>query len=122
MTLRGAGFFRLEQWNLLGENRKYPLSRGTAIIPASSCGDVCACVLRMATLLGGREEGNSTISRHTSGFIGLLTGPHQTFFEDSSSFTIRLSDGDLPVLAPEYADKAPEEVIADPVSYTRASS
>lgn len=60
--------------------------------------------------------------RLTSGSIGLLTGPHQTSFDDSSSFTIRLSDGDLPVFAPEYADSAPEEVIADPVSYTKASS
>lgn len=36
--------------------------------------------------------------------------------------TIRLSSGERPVLAPEYAVKAPVEVIAEPVSYTRASS
>lgn len=54
--------------------------------------------------------------------MGLLTGPHQTSFSELSSCTMRLSEGDRPVFAPEYADKAPLEVIADPVSYTRASS
>ena len=54
--------------------------------------------------------------------MGLLTGPHQTSFSEPGSFTMRLSDGDRPVFAPEYALKAPVEVIAEPVSYTRASS
>ena len=54
--------------------------------------------------------------------MGLFTGPHQTFFADPSSFTMRLSSGERPVFAPEYAVNAPVEVIAEPVSYTRASS
>jgi hypothetical protein len=58
----------------------------------------------------------------TSGFIGLLTGPHQISFLDESSSTMRLSEGERPVFSPEYAERAPEDVIADPVSYTRASS
>ena len=58
----------------------------------------------------------------TWGDIGLLTGPHHTSFSDPSSFTIRLSRGERPVLAPEYAVKAPVEVMAEPVSYTKASS
>ena len=37
----------------------------------------------------------------TSGVMGLLTGPHHTSFSLSASFTIRLSEGDRPVLAPE---------------------
>ena len=52
----------------------------------------------------------------------MLTGPHQISFSDPSSLTIRLSRGERPVLAPEYAVKAPVEVIAEPVSYTKASS
>ena len=48
--------------------------------------------------------------------MGLLTGPHQTFFSEPSSLTIRLSRGERPVLAPEYAVKAPVEVMAEPVS------
>lgn len=58
----------------------------------------------------------------TWGDIGLLTGPHQTSFSEPSSLTIRLSRGERPVLAPEYAVKAPVEVMAEPVSYTKASS
>jgi hypothetical protein len=54
--------------------------------------------------------------RLTSGLMGLFTGPHHTSFSDPSSFTMRLSSGDRPVFAPEYAVKAPVEVIADPVS------
>jgi hypothetical protein len=54
--------------------------------------------------------------RLTSGFIGLLTGPHQTLSFDDSSSTMRLSDGERPVLAPEYAESAPEAVMAEPVS------
>lgn len=58
----------------------------------------------------------------TSGVMGLLTGPHQISFSEPSSFTIRLSEGERPVFAPEYAESAPDDVMADPVSYTRASS
>ena len=58
----------------------------------------------------------------TPSVIGLFTGPHQTSFRDSSSSTMRLSDGDRPVFSPEYAERAPLAVIAEPVSYTRASS
>ena len=58
----------------------------------------------------------------TSVFIGLLTGPHQTSSFDVSSSTMRLSEGERPVFAPEYAERAPEAVIAEPVSYTSASS
>ena len=58
----------------------------------------------------------------TWGDIGLLTGPHHTSFSEPSSLTIRLSRGERPVLAPEYAVKAPVEVMAEPVSYTKASS
>ena len=52
----------------------------------------------------------------TSGDIGLLTGPHQTSLSEFSSRTMRLSDGDRPVFAPEYADSAPVDVMAEPVS------
>ena len=52
----------------------------------------------------------------TSGVIGLLTGPHHTSFSDPGSFTMRLSRGDRPVFAPEYAVRAPVEVMAEPVS------
>ena len=46
------------------------------------------------------------IDRHqsnelTSVVMGLLTGPHQTSFSEDSSLTIRLSEGERPVLAPE---------------------
>jgi hypothetical protein len=58
----------------------------------------------------------------TSGVIGLLTGPHQTSFVDEGSSTMRLSDGERPVLAPEYAERAPLDVMAEPDSYTSASS
>lgn len=52
----------------------------------------------------------------TSGLMGLFTGPHQTSFSDDGSWTIRLSEGERPVLAPEYAERAPDAVIAEPVS------
>ena len=58
----------------------------------------------------------------TSGVMALLTGPHQTSFSEPGSRTIRLSCGERPVFAPEYAVRAPVEVMAEPVSYTRASS
>jgi hypothetical protein len=35
---------------------------------------------------------------------------------------MRLSEGERPVLAPEYAERAPDAVMAEPVSYTSASS
>lgn len=35
---------------------------------------------------------------------------------------MRLSEGERPVLAPEYAESAPDAVMAEPVSYTSASS
>jgi hypothetical protein len=72
--------------------------------------------------LSGARTRQAAIKAHdekrklTSGVIGLFTGPHQISFSELSSFTMRLSDGDRPVFAPEYADSAPEEVIADPVS------
>lgn len=52
----------------------------------------------------------------TSGFIGLLTGPHQISFLDESSSTMRLSEGERPVFSPEYAERAPDDVMAEPVS------
>lgn len=38
---------------------------------------------------------------HTDGSMGLLTGPHQISEPDWSSLTMRLSEGERPVLAPE---------------------
>jgi hypothetical protein len=52
----------------------------------------------------------------TSSVMGLFTGPHHTSFSDVASFTTRLSEGERPVLAPEYALRAPDDVMADPVS------
>ena len=69
-----------------------------------------------ASRFGWDEDRNEDIVLLTSGLMGLLTGPHQTSFSEPSSFTTRLSDGDRPVFAPEYADNAPDEVMADPVS------
>lgn len=66
--------------------------------------------------LAGLREFVKKDCRHTDGSIGLLTGPHQTSLSDVPSLTILLSDGDRPVFAPEYADKAPEAVMAEPVS------
>jgi hypothetical protein len=37
----------------------------------------------------------------TSGVMGLFTGPHHTLLSEPSSLTMRLSDGERPVLAPE---------------------
>lgn len=48
--------------------------------------------------------------------MGLLTGPHQMSFSELASLTIRLSRGERPVLAPEYAVNAPVDVMAEPVS------
>ena len=58
----------------------------------------------------------------TSGVIALFTGPHHTSFSEPGSWTIRLSSGERPVFAPENAVNAPVDVIAEPVSYTSASS
>lgn len=72
-----------------------------------------------------RHEGNRQASRNdglTSGSMGLLTGPHQISFSDVGSLTTRLSSGDRPVFLPEYAVRAPVDVMAVPDSYTRASS
>lgn len=65
---------------------------------------------------------NKKEEKLTSEDMGLLTGPHQTSFRDESSSTMRLSEGERPVLAPEYAERAPLDVMAEPDSYTRASS
>jgi len=63
-----------------------------------------------------RAEMRAVQRELTSGDIGLLTGPHQTSLSEFSSRTMRLSDGDRPVFAPEYADSAPVDVMAEPVS------
>ena len=84
------------------------------------------------TIILQRHEIKSVL---TSGVIGLLTGlsncqyhdptrcqavtatyPHHTSFSEPGSFTIRLSKGERPVFAPEYAVRAPVEVMAEPVS------
>lgn len=52
----------------------------------------------------------------TCGVIALFTGPHQISFSEPGSLTILLSSGERPVLAPEYAVKAPVDVMAVPVS------
>lgn len=64
----------------------------------------------------GSGRVNGVLEKLTSGFIGLLTGPHQTSSFDESSSTMRLSEGERPVLAPEYAESAPDAVMAEPVS------
>lgn len=61
-------------------------------------------------------EGCREMAIRTSGVIALFTGPHQTSFSDSGSLTMRLSSGERPVFAPEYAVSAPVDVMADPVS------
>lgn len=63
--------------------------------------------------------GDETIAgcfKRTFESIFLLTGPHQISLLDPSSSTMRLSEGERPVLAPEYAERAPEAVMAEPVS------
>ena len=59
-----------------------------------------------------RQEGRAL----TWGDMGLFTGPHQMSFSEPSSFTIRLSSGERPVFAPEYAVSAPLDVMAEPDS------
>ena len=98
-------------------------------IRADKRSDKSACQMRGQPLAGKQmerrlQEQNAcreqkSVSKHmspTSGVIGLFTGPHHTFFSDPSSLTIRLSRGDRPVFAPEYAVIAPVDVIAEPVS------
>lgn len=46
----------------------------------------------------------------------VCTYPHQMSFSELGSFTIRLSRGERPVFDPEYAVRAPLDVIAEPVS------
>lgn len=55
------------------------------------------------------------MSQTASGSL-ILTGPHHILSVDVSSSTIRLSFGDLPVLAPEEVAIAPALVIAEPDS------
>ena len=59
-----------------------------------------------------RQEGIAL----TWGDMGLFTGPHQMSFSEFSSLTIRLSRGERPVFAPEYAVSAPLDVMAEPDS------
>lgn len=66
--------------------------------------------------IGQHESARVKILPLTSGVMGLLTGPHHTSFSEVSSLTIRLSVGDRPVFAPEYAERAPDDMTADPVS------
>lgn len=67
---------------------------------------------------GQRERGRHQTDsrRHTSGDMGLLTGPHQISCSEVGSLTMRLSFGERPVLCPEYAVNAPLDVMAVPVS------
>ena len=53
---------------------------------------------RSSTMAGeerDKKKGGLTVD------MGLFTGPHQTSLFDDSSSTIRLSEGERPVLAPE---------------------
>ena len=74
--------------------------------------------MMMMMLCRGRSEKDPL----TFVSIFLFTGPHQISLLELSSSTMRLSEGERPVFAPEYAESAPDDVIAEPVSYTRASS
>jgi hypothetical protein len=62
------------------------------------------------------NHGASNCLQLTAGVMGLFTGPHQISFSELGSRTIRLSRGERPVFAPEYAVKAPVDVMAEPVS------
>jgi hypothetical protein len=86
--------------------------------------DVCRQISQANLLRNAAEPQrvNGKMELLTSWVIGLLTGPHHTSFFDESSSTIRLSEGERPVFAPEYAESAPDAVMAEPVSYTSASS
>jgi hypothetical protein len=51
---------------------------------------------------GSHRRGSGTWKEVlTSGLISLLTGPHQISFSELGSRTIRLSEGERPVFAPE---------------------
>lgn len=76
----------------------------------------CTCTVLARSFSPTRKHKQKQYSQLTCGDIGLLTGPHQMSFLELSSSTIRLSSGERPVLAPEYAVKAPVDVMAEPVS------
>lgn len=48
-----------------------------------------------------QNKGLTSKKALTSGAMALLTGPHQISFSEDSSLTIRLSEGERPVFAPE---------------------
>lgn len=75
-----------------------------------ACSRVPTCPIRAVSLHGRR----AVASRGRAAY--------QMSCSEVSSFTMRLSRGDRPVLAPEYAVNAPLEAMAEPISYTRASS
>ena len=77
------------------------------------CRNVVRIVRRRLQPWGG--SGVMAVQR-TCGVMSLLTGPHHTSFSELGSLTIRLSEGERPVFAPEYAESAPAEVMAVPVS------
>lgn len=56
---------------------------------------------RSSTTAGEERDKRKITGRLTSVDMGLFTGPHQTSLFDDSSSTIRLSEGERPVLAPE---------------------
>lgn len=96
---------------MLGSARPHSASPSSALRLASRAGP------RLKTPPAARPARNGTRKDYlTSVDIGLFTGPHQTSFLDDSSSTIRLSDGERPVLAPEYAESAPVDVMAEPDS------
>ncbi len=66
--------------------------------------------------LGNRGQATRRKSWLTSGLIALLTGPHHTSFSELASLTTLLSKGERPVFEPEYAVRAPVDVMAEPVS------
>lgn len=81
------------------------LSSGRAARKAwvhASCGIMQGMILMRDILhLQENQEKRKQRKARTSGVMGLLTGPHQTSFSEVSSLTIRLSEGERPVLAPE---------------------
>ena len=96
-------------------------NKTTAFVDRNTANDVDASLSRaidgeLVALARWKERVTRGGWRLTSGVMALLTGPHQISFSEPGSFTIRLSSGDRPVFAPEYADSAPVEVMAEPVS------
>lgn len=57
----------------------------------------CVCARMDVRIQGVQGSGGKL----TSGVMGLLTGPHQISFSELGSWTIRLSEGERPVFAPE---------------------